>query len=176
MKHRSIGWVLVAPALALIGLFVLLPGVLALVGSLFRIDLGDRTVWTWAGIANYTAILTDPAVQQALWNTVVYSVLTIVPSLVLGLGTAMLAHSFTRGRPALQVLLFLPFATNMVAMAVVFRWIFASRDGVPAAVRTDRGVSVHRGESVSIGFNASDILLFDAETGARLPRDGAHAE
>ncbi|MEE1652226.1 hypothetical protein V1260_15720 [Brachybacterium sp. J144] len=79
---------LVAPALALIGLFVLLPGVLALVGSLFRIDLGDRTVWTWAGIANYTAILTDPAVQQALWNTVVYSVLTIVPSLVLGLGTA----------------------------------------------------------------------------------------
>lgn len=49
-------------------------------------------------------------------------------------------------------------------------------DGVPAAVRTDRGVSVHRGESVSIGFNASDILLFDAETGARLPRDGAHAE
>lgn len=129
MKHRSIGWVLVAPALALIGLFVLLPGVLALVGSLFRIDLGDRTVWTWAGIANYTAILTAPAVQQALWNTVVYSVLTIVPSLVLGLGTAMLAHSFTRGRPALQVLLFLPFATNMVAMAVVFRWIFASRGG-----------------------------------------------
>ena len=123
------GWALALPALILIGLFLLLPGVLALVGSLFQIDLGDRTVWRWAGLQNYTALFSDPAVVESIWNTVLYSAMTIIPSLVLGLGLALLVASFRRARPLLQVLLFLPFATNMVAMAVVFRWIFANRGG-----------------------------------------------
>lgn len=123
------GWALALPALILIGLFLLLPGVLALVGSLFHIDLGDRTVWRWVGLQNYTALFSDPAVVESIWNTVLYSAMTIIPSLVLGLGLALLVASFRRVRPLLQVLLFLPFATNMVAMAVVFRWIFANRGG-----------------------------------------------
>jgi multiple sugar transport system permease protein len=113
----------------LIGTFLLLPGILALVGSFFRIDLGDQTAWRWAGLKNYGALLSDPAVVQAIGNTVLYSAMTIIPSLVLGLGLALLVASFGRSRPVLQVLLFLPFATNMVAMAVVFRWIFANNGG-----------------------------------------------
>ncbi|MFC5930341.1 sugar ABC transporter permease [Cryobacterium melibiosiphilum] len=123
------GWALALPAMILIGVFLLLPGLLALVGSLFRIDLGDQTVWRWAGLENYSGLFSDPAVMQAIGNTVLYAAMTIIPSLVLGLGLALLVSNFRRARPVLQVLLFLPFATNMVAMAVVFRWIFANHGG-----------------------------------------------
>ena len=121
--------VLTAPALVLIALFVVVPGGLAFAGSLFRIDLTNGVQWTWVGLDNYTGALADPAVRQALWNTVVYSLLTIIPTLVIGLGLALLAASLTRGRSVVQTLLFLPFTANLVAMAVVFRSIFDLRGG-----------------------------------------------
>ncbi|MEV7908132.1 carbohydrate ABC transporter permease, partial [Streptomyces anulatus] len=121
--------VLLAPAMLLIALFVILPGLLAFAAGLFRIDLTNGVEWTWAGTENFTAVLADPAVRRSLVNTLVYCALTIVPSLVIGLGLALLAGSFTRGRKLLQTLLFLPFTANLVAMAVVFRYIFDLRGG-----------------------------------------------
>ncbi|MEU5695853.1 sugar ABC transporter permease [Actinosynnema sp. NPDC020468] len=120
---------LTTPAMALIGLFVLLPGVLAVVGSLFRIDLGKGTRWTWVGLANFADLVADPDVARALLNTVLYCALTIVPSVVIGLALALLAESARRGKGLLRTLLFLPFTANLVAMAVVFRWIFELRGG-----------------------------------------------
>ncbi|WP_181781473.1 carbohydrate ABC transporter permease [Pseudonocardia pini] len=119
---------LLAPAMTLIALFVVLPGVLAFAGALFTIDLTDNS-WEWAGLDNLATVLVDPAVQHSLVNTLVYSVLTIVPSLVAGVGLALLAQTFTRGRSLLQTLLFLPFTANLVAMAVVFRYVFDLRGG-----------------------------------------------
>lgn len=121
--------VLLAPAMVLIGLFVVLPGVLAFVGSLFSIDLTNGADWTWVGVENFAAVLGDPAVQQSLVNTLVYCLLTIIPSLAIGLALALLAGSLGRGRTLAQTLLFLPFTANLVAMAVVFRYIFDFRGG-----------------------------------------------
>lgn len=120
---------LLAPALLLTALFVVLPGLLAFVGSLFRIDLTGGNDWTWVGFENFGLVLGDPAVQQSLVNTLVYCLLTIVPSLTVGLALALLASSLTRGRPLVQTLLFLPFTANLVAMAVVFRYLFDLRGG-----------------------------------------------
>lgn len=117
--------VLLAPALVLTALFVILPGLLAFVGSLFRIDLTTGNEWTWVGLENFGGVLADPAVRQSLVNTLVYCLLTIVPSLAIGLALALLASSLT----TLQTLLFLPFTANLVAMAVVFRYIFDFRGG-----------------------------------------------
>jgi len=120
--------VLVGPAIVLVVALVVAPGLLAFAGSLFRIRLSNND-WAWRGLGNYSDLLSDPAVLQALGNTVVYSVLMIVPSLVIGLGLALLADSLRRGRALVRILLFLPFTANLVAMAVVFRWIFAVRGG-----------------------------------------------
>lgn len=120
---------LLAPAMLLIALFVVLPGVLALVGSLFSIDLTNGVKWSWVGFGNFVAVLADPAVVQSLLNTLVYCLLTIIPSLALGLALALLAVSLTRARTLVQTLLFLPFTANLVAMAVVFRYIFDLRGG-----------------------------------------------
>lgn len=120
--------VLVGPAVVLVVALVVAPGLLAFAGSLFRIRLSSND-WAWRGLGNYSDLLGDPAVLQALGNTVVYSVLMIVPSLLIGLGLALLADSLRRGRALVRILLFLPFTANLVAMAVVFRWIFAVRGG-----------------------------------------------
>ena len=120
-RRRIVGLAFATPALVAVSLFILLPGLLALVGSLFNIRIGSQTSWRWAGLDNYGSVLADPAVRQAILNTLVYSVITVIPGLVLGFLLALLVHSATRGRRLLQVLLFLPYTGNLVAMGVVFR-------------------------------------------------------
>lgn len=119
---------MLAPAMIGIGLFVLLPAVLSLVASFFSVPLAGGS-WQWVGLTNFERVLTDPAVLRSIGNTVVYSLLTIVPSLVIGLGLALLAESFSRGRALVRTVLFLPMTANLVAMAVVFRWVFAYQGG-----------------------------------------------
>jgi multiple sugar transport system permease protein len=117
-----------APAGVAISLFVILPAILSLVASFFSVPLAGGA-WQWVGIANFQRVLTDPAVLQSIVNTAVYSVITIVPSLVIGLTLALLANSVSRGKPFVRTALFLPMTANLVAMAVVFRWMFAFQGG-----------------------------------------------
>lgn len=118
----------VTPMVVLAFLFVFFPAVLTFIGSWFHIPLAGGT-WTFVGTANYERIFTDPHSQRAIVNTLVYSVGTIVPSLVLGLLLAMAANSVVRGRALVRTLLFLPMTANLVAMAVVFTYIFDIRGG-----------------------------------------------
>lgn len=116
------------PAGVCTSLLVVLPAVLSFVASFFSVPLAGGP-WRFVGFANFERILTDPAVLQSLRNTLVYSLLTIVPSLLLGLGLALLAESVSRGRAFVRTALFLPMTANLVAMAVVFRWLFAFQGG-----------------------------------------------
>ncbi|GAB3617376.1 sugar ABC transporter permease [Okibacterium endophyticum] len=128
---RGSRWVpalMITPAMIGIGLFVLLPAVLALVASFFTVPLAGG-VWEFVGFGNFQRVLTDPAVLQSIGNTVIYSLLTIIPALAIGLGLALLADSVSRGKALVRTLLFLPMTANLVAMAVVFRWVFAYQGG-----------------------------------------------
>ena len=114
----------VTPMAALAFLFMFFPAILTFIGSWFHIPLAGGQ-WTFVGSANYERLFTDPHSQKAISNTVIYSVGTIIPSLVLGLLLAMIANSLTRGRALVRTLLFLPMTANLVAMAVVFTYGFS---------------------------------------------------
>lgn len=132
VKPRNRAWVVPALFLVPAGLgitvFVVLPAVLSLIASFFSVPLAGGA-WQWVGIGNFQRVLSDPAVLQAIGNTLIYSVITIVPSLVIGLTLALLADSVSRGKPFVRTALFLPMTANLVAMAVVFRWLFAFQGG-----------------------------------------------
>lgn len=122
-------YVLLLPALVALALFVYGPALLSFIGSFFSIPLaGGR--WEFVGLANYASIFDDPLVQQAAGNTLVYALATIIPSMVLGLALALLVENISRGSWLIKTALILPMTANMVAMAVVFRWMFALEGGL----------------------------------------------
>lgn len=128
-RGRLTPYLLVLPALLAMMLFVYGPALLSFIGSFFVIPL-SKGPWKFAGLNNYLAVLSDPLVQQAAWNTLVYAVATIIPSIVLGLLLALLMERLGRGGWLAKTALILPMTANMVAMAVVFKWIFALQGGL----------------------------------------------
>lgn len=122
-------YLLVAPALTLIGLFVFRPVVYSLYLSLADWQLGVREK-TFVGLANYAALFSDEAFWNALENTAVYALATGGSSIALGLLLALAIRHVTHLRTLWQAVFFLPVTATLAAMAVVWRFIFDPNIGI----------------------------------------------
>lgn len=121
---------LLLPALVGLGMFVIGPALVSafIAGTDKRLTSPD---FEWVGTTNLREALSDPALGTAVRNTLVYCLLTVIPAVVLGLLLALAAERVTRGRSFVRFALFLPVSANIVAMAVIFAYIFdRSPDGL----------------------------------------------
>jgi multiple sugar transport system permease protein len=135
MKMRSLAaWVFVGPALIAIGVFFAVPVAAALLMSLTDFDiyaLADLSNLRFVGLDNYAALLQRPLFWQALWNTVLFVVIGVPLSIGASLGAALLLNSkVARFQGFFRTALFAPVVTTLVAVAVVWRYLFHTRYGL----------------------------------------------
>jgi multiple sugar transport system permease protein len=81
-------------------------------------------------MANYAAVLADPVFAQALRNTFIFTVASILGQFVIGM---MLAIYFTKKFPlssTLRSLLLLPWLIPMIVSSTIWRWILDKDSGV----------------------------------------------
>jgi multiple sugar transport system permease protein len=127
-------WGFVAPAVLVIGGFFLLPIAAALGLSLTDFDLyalADLGNLRFVGLRNYTELLQTFLFWQALGNTLYFVVVGVPLSIALSLGSALLLNSrLARFRPFFRTALFAPVVTTLVAVAVVWRYLFHTRYGM----------------------------------------------
>ena len=123
----------VAPALTLIGLFFFLPLAASLLLSFTDFDiyaLGRLDRLRFIGLENYRRLLNDPMFWTALKNTFYFVIVGGPLSVLVSLGAALLVnHRVTRFQGVFRTLLFLPVVTTLVAVAVVWRYLYHPRYG-----------------------------------------------
>lgn len=84
----------------------------------------------WAGLTNYRALLREPLFWRTIQNTIFF-IVTIVPlQLGLGLVLALALNQAIGGRVIYRTIYFIPVVTTVVAVAIVFRLIFATNGPV----------------------------------------------
>jgi multiple sugar transport system permease protein len=134
VKSVGAAWCFVAPALVVIGLFFIVPVIAALVMSLTDFDiyaLADRRNLRLVGLRNYAQLLQTPLFWQALGNTFYFVVVGVPLSIGVSFGTALLLHSrAARFQGAFRTALFAPVVTTLVAVAVVWRYLFQPHYGL----------------------------------------------
>ncbi|GAA0375509.1 sugar ABC transporter permease [Microbispora corallina] len=138
-RENIAGWLFVAPVVMILGLFLLLPILMALwvsltdwngQGSPFRAGV------PFVGVDNYTRLFTEEGLARQDFMTSirnnVYYVLIVVPSqTVLALGLALVVNSrLLKGRTFFRSAFFFPSITSSVAISVVFLFIFANSGAV----------------------------------------------
>jgi len=125
---RSItAWSFTAPALTLIGLFLLYP----IISSLYMsTQVGKGLNLSFGGFANVYRLTQDPVFLHALSNTGLFLVVQVPIMITLALLLASALNDSTLwGRGLFRTAVFLPCVTSLVAYAVLFKSMFAS-DGV----------------------------------------------
>jgi sorbitol/mannitol transport system permease protein len=75
----------------------------------------------FAGLANYTRLVTDESIRTAVWNTVLLTLSVIAISVILGLAVASLLNSEVFGKGLMRTLMIAPFLIMPTAGALVWK-------------------------------------------------------
>nr|WP_235925094.1 sugar ABC transporter permease [Roseomonas harenae] len=116
-------WALSLPALILLWAMLLGPAVAVLLLSFTGWSLGEAEM-EWIGAGNYAQLAADPVFWTSLRNTLIYVGVCVPATVGLGLAAALLVESVGRGRGFYRAAYFLPVASTLLAMALVWEFMF----------------------------------------------------
>jgi len=132
-RHRA-AWLFFAPAMVILGVFFLFPVVGALILSFTDYDLyalADIHNLRFIALNNYIELLQRPLFWSALGHTFYFVIVGVPLSMFVSLCAALLLHSpFARCKPFFRTALFAPVVTTVVAVAVVWRYLFNTKYGL----------------------------------------------
>lgn len=122
-RERLTGLILVSPTLLLFALLIFYPMAQAVMLSLDKVStLTLRT--QYVGLANFEALLADPAFKTTFLNTLVWTVSAVILQLVLGVGAALLLNGRLVARSAARGLILFPYLLPTAVAVLVWRWLF----------------------------------------------------
>lgn len=127
-EPRAVGYLYVLPALLVFTALVLVPLGQSAWYSLF--DWDGLSAATWAGLSNYSSLLSDPSLRAPFAHALVLLIFyALIPVLVGLLLAATMSRVRIHGLTFFRTVLFLPQVLAMVVVAVSWRWVYAP-DGV----------------------------------------------
>lgn len=123
-----------APALVLLTIFFFAPVIAGLALSLTDFDLytiGDASNIRMVGLRNYRDLLGSGIFWTAFGNTMYFALVGGPLTVAVSLGAALLVHAkLTRFKPLFRTIYFAPVVTTLVAVAIVFKYIYHPRFGM----------------------------------------------
>jgi multiple sugar transport system permease protein len=128
-------WIFLTPAVIFLGIFILGP-IAYLFFLSFTAGNFTSTGAYWVGLKNYWRLLLNPDFWQVLGNTFYFTVATVIPSLIIPLGLAVLLNRSIALREALRTTYFLPSIISLVAAGLGFRWLFQPEGPVNALLNS----------------------------------------
>lgn len=130
----SAAYFFIAPALSLLFIFFFVPVCAAFVLSFTDFDiysLGNLSYTRFVGLRNYMLLLQDPLFWKALKNTFYFVLVGGPLSVTVSLGAALLVNfRLVKFKSFFRTIYFLPVVTTLVAVGVVWRYLYHPRFGL----------------------------------------------
>ena len=121
-RERS-GWALASPFFILYFLFLLWPVLAAAWKSLFTDSLAGGSS-EFRGLGNYGELLGDGDFWAAMWHTVLFTLLSTAPLVILPLALALLVNRVAKGQWLFRLAFFAPYVLPVSVVVLVWNWLY----------------------------------------------------
>lgn len=121
LREKIRPWLFVAPALIILGIFLVYPAVQTVILSFYNSNSRE-----FVGTQNYAWALQDSGFQLSLRNNLLWLIIVPVASTAIGLVVAVLADR-VRWESIAKSLIFMPMAISFVGAAIIWRFVYAFR-------------------------------------------------
>ena len=136
MKHGKLTpYLFILPTIVGVFIFRLGPTAVAAYASFTRWNV--RTPPEFLAFSNYVELINNDTFWLVFRNTLLFTIIFVPGVMIISLLMAMMVNQKLRGIAFFRGLYFMPYITAMVAVAMVWRWIFATRFGVLNYVLTN---------------------------------------
>ncbi|SHH44356.1 carbohydrate ABC transporter permease [Thermosipho atlanticus] len=120
-KEEKFAWKLVTPTIVLLLLLILYPVLYNIYLSFF--DVGISSI-KFVGLDNYRRILSDREFWKSFSLTISFTLLTVIGSILLGLGVALMMNREFKGRKIMRTIILLPYITPLISIVFSWHYIF----------------------------------------------------
>jgi multiple sugar transport system permease protein len=138
-SHR-VAWAFLAPFGLFYLVFILGPLAYQLVSSFFSTSLVRPGIGSALGFGNYAEVLTSATFWIAVRNTLVFTVLTAVPLVLLGLAMAILVNRVARAQWLFRLAFFAPYVLPSATMALIWYFLYSPELGLIDSLLSALGV------------------------------------
>ncbi len=121
-------YLFISPWLTIFLAFSLIPLLHSFVLSFSRYNLLSSEI-SFVGFRNFWEVLQEPDFLQAMWNTLIFTLGTIPPTMALAMFAAVLINTRIPFKRLYQAGLFLPVATSVIVICMIFSYLYA-QDGL----------------------------------------------
>lgn len=150
IRRKLLGFVFILPTILFLAIFVLYPVISNLYLSFTDARL-MKNEYNFVGFENYVKLLSNKMFLKYVWNTVVWTVFSVIGQLVLGLALALLINREVKGGTFLRSFLLIPYVVPAVAIALITKWIFNGDYGIASNWLQNLGL---------IGYKQSPLALY----------------
>jgi trehalose/maltose transport system permease protein len=133
-RQTRLGWLMLVPALAVIGFVALYPLGKTVYQSFTNQEFLGLEPAKWVGLANYRDLWHDTDFRHSVWVTLKFTFITVAFEFVLGLIIALVVNSSFRGRGAMRAVMLVPWAIPTVVAAQMWKWMLDDTFGVVSDV------------------------------------------
>ena len=129
-REQKTGWLLITPAILVLLFVFAYPIGRAFWLSLFTENLGTNLEPVFSGLTNYSRMFSDGRFWQSLWNTTIFTAVSIFLELILGMGIALVLDKSFRGRGFVRTVGLIPWSLPTAVMGLAWAWIFNDQFGI----------------------------------------------
>jgi len=122
LKRNSFAYIVMIPVVIHFLIFEFGPFIFSFILTFMNWPL--MGVPTFIGLDNWRASLADPLVWRSLWNTTLFALYYVVPTIILGFLQALLISSNLPGTRILRITVLVPYVTSGVIVAGIWQYIF----------------------------------------------------
>jgi multiple sugar transport system permease protein len=159
-KEATFGWKLVSPAVILIGLFILYPVLYNIYLSFFEVSLTPGVSNKFVGIQNYRELLTDPTFWNSFGITMLFVLITVFGSILVGLGVALLMNKEFPGRSIVRALILFPYVAPVISTVFAWQYVLMPLNGPLTILLSNLGIMDVTKDLVNDPNNAFIVVSF----------------
>ena len=120
-------WLFLFPALIFILIFNVIPLLRAFSMSIYSNSILKPKL---VGFENFAFVIRDPQFHMALKNTIIYSIFVVPVGMILSMLLALSINSKIKGSEFFESIFFIPYLTSIIAIGIVFRFLFNGSFGL----------------------------------------------
>ncbi|ADL04978.1 carbohydrate ABC transporter permease [Lacrimispora saccharolytica] len=135
-KENRYGWLFISPYLIFFTVFTGIPFVIAIVMSFLNMKYITRLDnLKFVGFQNFIKVFTNKEIMGSLIRTFQYSLVYVPLIMILGFALAFMLNNGVYMKKAMRSLVFMPYVSNMVAVAVIFKVLLGNNSPIIVALR-----------------------------------------
>jgi len=139
-KDMRLAFWLIIPAFIAIAMTAFIPLVQTFYDSFFKWSLRPGFEREFLGLKNYIDLFQDARFLNSLWNTIYFTVASVLLEFLIGLGVALLMNAKFKGRGFMRAAMLIPWAVPTVISSQMWRWMYNDNYGVISNLLYNLGI------------------------------------